>query len=196
MALREVGVFGGSFNPVHSGHVLLARHALEALGLHELWLVPCAESADGKALAPGALRLKWLEKALQGEQGLKASDVELRRGGVSRSVDTLRELRAGLGKGTRLTLLLGQDQAARLPGWKEAEKIPGLARIAVFRRPGFRKRSPEGFPVVPIDAPLFQISSSEIRRAIALKKNLSLLLPPALVNDASLRRAFSDLSTP
>jgi nicotinate-nucleotide adenylyltransferase len=188
--LRSLGLLGGSFNPVHSGHVLLARHAREALKLDEVWFIPCAGSADGKALAPGALRLRWIKKALRGEHGLKASAVELKRGGVSRTIDTLRELRAKLGPGVKFTLLLGQDQALRLPQWKDARELPTLARLAVFRRPGVPGSPPKAFHAVFVPAPLFEISSSEIRSRVRNGKTLNLLVPPALVRDPELARAF------
>jgi nicotinate-nucleotide adenylyltransferase len=194
-ALRSLGIFGGSFNPVHSGHVLLARQAREALKLDQVWLLPCSGSADGKALAPGALRLRWLRKALRGEEGLLASDLELKRGGVSRTIDTLRQVRALLGPGTRVTLLLGQDQALRLHRWKEAGQIPSLARIAIFARPGFPQLVPKGFKARFLSTGQFQISSSEIRQYIRQKRNLRLWVPPALERDADLWRAFSELST-
>jgi nicotinate-nucleotide adenylyltransferase len=187
---RSLGLLGGSFNPVHSGHVLLARHAREALKLDEVWLIPCAASADGKALAPGALRLRWIRKALRGEEGLKASAVELKRGGVSRTIDTLRELRSKLGPAVKFTVLLGQDQALRLPGWKDAREIPDLARLAVFRRPGLKEQMPKAFHALFVSAPLFEISSSEIRSRIRNGKSVSLLVPPALVRDPELARVF------
>jgi nicotinate-nucleotide adenylyltransferase len=187
--LRSLGLFGGSFDPVHSGHVLLARHAREALGLDEVWFMPCSRSADGKSLAPGALRLRWLNKALLGESGLKASDLELKRGGISRTIDTLRELRT-LGPALKLTLLLGADQARRLPRWKEAARIPALARVVVFRRPGIPAKLPKGLRCRTLRAPMFDVSSSEIRASIRRRGNLGLLVPPALVRDASLKRFY------
>ena len=185
---RAIGLFGGSFNPVHSGHVLLARHARKALGLDEVWLIPCARSADRKALAPGALRLRWLRLALRGEEGLKASDIELKRGGVSRTVDTLRQLRCELGEGVAFTVLLGQDQALRLPRWKDAVLLTGLCRLAVFRRSGVGPDLGPGFR--PLNAPLFDISSSDIRARIRARRSVGLLLPPALVRDRGLMAHF------
>lgn len=191
-ALRSLGIFGGSFNPVHTGHVLLARHAREALKLDGLWLVPCARSADGKELAPDALRLRWLKAALRGEEGLRASDIELKRGGISRTIDTLRALRASLGPDVAFTLLMGQDQASRFPRWKEAAAIAALARLVVFGRPGLPlKPLAKPFHATFVSAPLFEISSSEIRLRVRHKKSLALLVPPALVLDASLKKAFS-----
>lgn len=188
--LRSLGIFGGSFNPVHSGHILLARHARAALKLDELWFVPCSQSADGKSLAPARLRLSWLNKALKAEEGLKACAIEVKRGGISRTIDTLRELRRTLGGKVRFILLMGQDQALRLPAWKEATCIVAMARVAVFHRAGAAAGLPNGFKARPLRAPLFDISSSEIRARIQRRENVSLLLPPVLARDATLLRYY------
>lgn len=185
MKPERYGLFGGSFNPVHTGHVLLARYALEQLKLDGVLFMPCARSADGKQLAPGALRLAWLKKALRGEAGLRASDLELKRGGVSRTVDTLRQLRA-LQPKAQWVLLMGADQAARIKTWKESAELPRLAQLAVFARPG--QRHPKN--MFRIVAPMLEISSSEIRLRIKQKKSLRLLLPPALAQDKKLLHNF------
>ncbi|HTB23471.1 MAG TPA: nicotinate (nicotinamide) nucleotide adenylyltransferase [bacterium] len=189
---RSLGLFGGSFNPVHSGHLVLAREARKTLRLDEVWFIPCARSADRKALAPGALRLGWLKKALRGQEGLKACDLELKRGGISRTIDTLRELRECLGPQVEFTLLLGQDQALRLPQWKEADALPTLCRLAVFRRPGVAGAVPKGFKFQEVKAPILGISSSEIRAAIKKNRDISLWLPGALPKDTSLLACFGN----
>lgn len=191
-SLRRLGVFGGSFDPVHVGHLLLARRALEQLRLDEVWLIPCARSADGKRLAPGEMRLRWLRRALRGQAGLRASDLELRRGGVSRSVDTLRELRQRLGAGVALTLCLGQDQAAALPRWKEPWSIAGLARLAVFGRGG-QARLPKGFSGTLVKGPELDISSNEIRSRIRAGRPLDWLLAPGLAQSHELKSCYKNL---
>lgn len=185
MRAKRLGLFGGSFNPVHTGHVLLARYALEQLGLDGVLFMPCARSADGKKLAPGALRLAWLKKALRGEAGMRASGLELERGGVSRTVDTLRQLHE-LQPQTEWTLLMGADQAARLKTWKESGALPKLARLAAFARPGQKVPA----KMFRITAPSLEISSSEIRLRIKQKQSVRLLLPPALANEKSLLHNF------
>jgi nicotinate-nucleotide adenylyltransferase len=187
--MRSLGLLGGSYNPVHNGHLALADQARALLHLDGVWLIPCAESADGKPLAPGRLRLAWLKAALKGREGLSAWDGELKRGGVSRSIDTLRQLRRELGPGVQLTLLLGADQVARLASWKQADKLATLARLAAFRRAGTRPRAPQGFRVQWLDAPLQAASSTAIRAALAAGKR-PLGLPKALAQDLRLAREY------
>jgi nicotinate-nucleotide adenylyltransferase len=173
----RIGLFGGSFDPVHVGHVLLARWARQALRLDEVWLIPQAQSADGKRLTPMVRRWKNLERALRGEAGLRACDVDLRLGGVSRTVETLRQLRYELGPGPRFTWLLGQDQALRLPQWMEADELPKLCALSYFKRagaPGLTARIQGRFRCNAIDSPSIEISSSLIRQQEQAGKSLDL----------------------
>jgi nicotinate-nucleotide adenylyltransferase len=183
------GLFGGSFNPVHRGHIRLALIARKALGLDQVWLVPCAQSADGKPLAEAKLRLAWLRKAVRGIPGLKVWDGEIRRGGISRTVDTLRELRA-LKPKAGWTLLIGADQAGHLGTWKQAKQLPKLAVIAAFRRPGVAAKAAPGFTVKWIPAPAIDFSSSLIRQRLAKGLGAARLLPAALVDDPRLAAEY------
>jgi nicotinate-nucleotide adenylyltransferase len=187
--MRSLGLLGGSFNPVHNGHLALAESARALLHLDQVWLIPCAGSADGKPLAPGRLRLAWLKAALKDAEGLRAWDGELKRGGVSRTIDTLRQLRREQGPDVALTLLLGADQVARLASWKEAGKLATLARLAAFRRAGTHPRAPKGFRVQWLDTPLQAASSTAIRAALAAG-NRPTGLPKALAADLRLARAY------
>jgi nicotinate-nucleotide adenylyltransferase len=190
MATRRLGLFGGSFNPVHNGHLALARRAFEQLRLDELWFIPCARSADGKALAPAAARLRWLRKALKGEPGFRVWDGELERGGVSRSIDTVRQLRAELGPQPRLYWLLGLDQALRLKSWKEPQALAREIVFGVFRRTGQNSRPLSSFRYRWIKSPLLEVSSSEIRLRIKQKKELSGLVPESIRQDKVLQTVF------
>jgi nicotinic acid mononucleotide adenylyltransferase len=135
--------------------------------LDEVWLIPQAQSADGKKLSPAPQRWRAVNAALKREVGLRAHDVDLRLGGVSRTVETLRQLFYEHGSSVEWTWLLGQDQALRLPQWSEAECLPALCRFSYFQR--------AGAPVVPksihtrfrcsaLNVPSIEISSSWIRQ--------------------------------
>jgi nicotinate-nucleotide adenylyltransferase len=178
MRARRVIVFGGSFNPVHSGHVLLARAAREALGADEVLFVPCARSAYGKRLWPAPLRWDLLKAALRGQAGMRASAIELRRGGLSRSIDTLRELRRRR-PADRFFLLLGGDQAPRVSAWKAWPELRQLAEVVFVRRPqtGFLGKK---IKATVLNVPQYEISSSVIRKRLKEKKDISLLVPPAV----------------
>ncbi|HXC63610.1 MAG TPA: nicotinate (nicotinamide) nucleotide adenylyltransferase [bacterium] len=183
------GLFGGSFNPVHRGHIRLALIARKALGLDQVWMVPCALSADGKPLADGKLRLAWLRKSVRGIPGLKVWDGELKRGGISRTVDTLRALKE-LKPNASWTLLIGADQAKHLGTWKQAKSLPGLAAIAAFRRPGVSAKAASGFSVTWVPAPAIDLSSSLIRQRLAKGLGAARLLPAVLAADPRLAAEY------
>jgi nicotinate-nucleotide adenylyltransferase len=131
-------LFGGSFDPVHAGHVSIARAAARALGADRVSLVPAsgAPHKRGGASAPAQDRLEMCRRAVAGDALFDVLDVEVRRGGVSYTVDTVRELLAGPCAGDSVMLLLGQDQLAGLAQWKEARALAALAPIAVVPREG------------------------------------------------------------
>ncbi|MCB1774064.1 MAG: nicotinate-nucleotide adenylyltransferase [Gammaproteobacteria bacterium] len=132
---RAVGILGGTFDPVHIGHLRIALDALELLDLAEVRLVPLAHAVHrNQPETPAELRLAMLQAATAGHRMLVADDTELRRDGPSYTVDTLRSLHAEL-PGRDLCLLLGDDAFAGFPGWREPETILQLASIAVLRRP-------------------------------------------------------------
>lgn len=133
----RVGVFGGSFDPVHFGHLLLADTCREACNLDEVWFVPAAipPHKTQQARADGRHRLAMLRLAVEGTTGFVVSDVELARGGVSYTIDTLTQIQA-----TRphddLFLLLGADSLRDFPTWREPQRIVALATLVVVRRAG------------------------------------------------------------
>lgn len=170
---KKVGVLGGSFDPVHHGHLLLARAALEELGLDQILFVPAALSPHKVGAAPTSAehRLRMLELALAGEPRFRIAPNELRRPAPSYTVDTLRELRAAL-PGTEFHLLIGADNVEKFHTWREADTLPTLARIAVLDRAG-------GAPAHahPVVRRCIDISSTDIRRRAAEGKSIRYLTP-------------------
>lgn len=128
-----LGLLGGSFNPVHSGHLAMARAAMVAGNLGEILFIPAAESPHkrGKALAAAEDRVAMLELALADEDKMSVATLELERGGVSWTIDTLRELAR---PGVQLSLILGSDNLPGLPTWKNIAEIFELAKPIVVLR--------------------------------------------------------------
>src|SRR5205809_2358178 len=145
----RLGLYGGSFDPVHYGHLLLAECCRETLRLDEVWLIPAATPPHKQARerAPAKARLEMLELALAGHEQIKASRIEIDRGGVSYTVETLAQVHA-LQPQTTLFLLMGADSLHDLPTWREPDRICALSFPAVVRRGG----SPE--PDFTVLAPL------------------------------------------
>ncbi len=143
----KIGFLGGSFDPVHFGHLLAARDACEHCALDRVILVPAARVPlkARAARASPADRLAMLRAAVADDPRFEVSDHELRRGGVSFTIDTVRHFAAEF-PGARLFWILGADQVARLPGWKDIAALAGLVEFAVVGRPGFVVRRPHGIP--------------------------------------------------
>jgi nicotinate-nucleotide adenylyltransferase len=136
--VARVGILGGTFNPPHAGHLALARYALEQLGLDKVLLMPAnvAPNKPASGEDPGAAhRLAMCRLSVAGEPGIQASELEIKRGGVSYTVDTLSSIH-DKEPDSELTLILGADTARTLPGWREPERLLGLAALAVAERDG------------------------------------------------------------
>jgi nicotinate-nucleotide adenylyltransferase len=176
----KLGLFGGSFDPVHLGHLLVARAAMEELGLDRLFCIPAAQSPfkPESRPAPGASRLQWLRLALAGEARYEVDDREIRRGGISYSIETLRDYAKRFPQ-ARLFYLIGADNAALLNQWREANDLARIAEFVAIPRPGgatavfpppFRGRTLRGFPL--------GVSSSEIRARVKAGLPIDHLVPP------------------
>jgi nicotinate-nucleotide adenylyltransferase len=178
----KLGIYGGSFDPVHLGHLLVARAAVEELGLDKLFFVPAAQSPfkpENKP-APDDFRLRLLRLALAGWPHCEVDDREIRRRGTSYTIDTLRDF-AQKFPGAELFCLVGADNVAKLIEWREAAALAGLAEFVAVPRPGdekavfpppFRGRRLKGFP--------FGVSSSEIRARLKGGLPIDNLVPAAV----------------
>lgn len=174
----RLGVFGGSFDPIHNGHLILAQVAREALGLDQVLLVVSGSQPlkPGHG-APAADRLRMVELAVEGIAGLVADGREVVRGGPSYTVDTLRQLGEEY-PDAELVLLLGSDAAAGLAAWREPEAIGRLARIVTYRRGG--EALPPGIEY--FEVPQIEISSTIVRERAAAGKSLRGWVPEVVAD--------------
>ncbi len=176
----RIGIYGGSFDPVHYGHLLLAESAREQLKLDKVLLMPAATAPHkrGQESAPAKSRIEMLELAIGGHAALEISRLEIDRGGVSYTVDTLSTLRAEH-PGAELILLVGGDTLADMPNWKDPEKVVSLARIAVVDRPGISMEAVElpGAELLCVEMPRIDLSSREIRSHVARGESIRYRLP-------------------
>jgi len=187
-----IGLLGGSFDPVHHGHLIVGQVAAERLGLDGLRFVPAREQPfkRGRHAAPPEHRAAMLELAVQGQEGFSVERAELERAGPSYTVDSLRALR-GREPGAEFTLLLGADAAVDLPLWREATELPGLARIVVFARPGAAVPS---LPMIAesIEVPAVDISATEIRRRVRAGRSIRYWVPDAVAEYVARHRLYLD----
>jgi nicotinate-nucleotide adenylyltransferase len=176
----KLGIYGGSFDPVHLGHLLVAQAAIEELGLDKLVFIPAAQSPfkPENRPAPDGVRLQLLRLALAGKTNCEVDDQEIRRGGTSYTIDTLRDY-AKRFPGAELFYLIGADNAAKLNEWRAPDELAQLAEFVAVPRPGkpapifptpFRGRTLKGFP--------FGVSSSQIRARVKAGLPIDHLVPP------------------
>jgi nicotinate-nucleotide adenylyltransferase len=198
--MDQIGILGGTFNPPHLGHLVMAQEALDQLGLDRVVFMPVASPPHKEAgddPGPGA-RLELCRLAVAADERMDVSSLEVDRGGASYTVDTLRELHDSQPE-HELTFIVGGDMAQSLPTWREPEAILALARLAVAEREGvgrddvLRRLEPmrPGRGVVFFDMPRIDVSSSAIRRRVADGRPIRYLVPDAVakaIADGSLYR--------
>lgn len=190
----KIGLFGGSFNPVHTGHVALARQLLETLALDEVWLMlsPQNPLKPAGSLLSDHIRLELLQAALQGETGLKACDYELHLPLPSYTWQTLQQLEQDYPQ-HQFTLLIGADNWAIFHKWFRSDDILRRYPIAIYPRQGIELESsqlPEHVRL--IDATLLDISSTAIRQRIARGQSVSGMVAPAVEQLIERHRLYRD----
>ncbi len=185
-----VGLFGGSFDPIHHGHLIVGRVAVEALGLRELRFMPAREQPFkvGRHGASPEDRAAMVERAIAGEPGFALERIELDREGASYTVETLRALREREGD-TGFALLVGADAAVDFPKWREPDAVAALARLVVFGRAGAPAVRPAG-TWRTIEVPALEISATDIRRRARAGRSIRYWVPDA-VADYGPRTALS-----
>jgi nicotinate-nucleotide adenylyltransferase len=197
----RIALFGGSFNPIHLGHLRAAEEDREAMGLDLIYFVPAASPPHkppiGLALAEH--RLQMVRLATKGNRYFMVSDVEVRRGGSSFTIDTVRYFRATMRAQPELYLIMGGDQFVELDTWKEADELAGLCNIIVHTRLGERQPSAEvpieklvrfgytrkensyvhssGHTLKSVSTTFFPISATVIRRKVAAGESIRYLVP-------------------
>ena len=181
----RIGVLGGTFDPVHHGHLAAALEVRHRLGLEKVLMVvandPWQKSAAGP-VTPPELRLEMVRAAVVGMEGIEASALEIDRGGVSYTADTLAELRDAH-PDADLMLVVGSDAAQRLDTWQRPDELRRLATIVVVSRSGRHcGRPPDGWPAVVVEVPALDISSCDVRARFAEGRPVEALLPGPVVD--------------
>ena len=174
--MKKISIYGGSFDPIHHGHLILAREAREALNLEKVIFVPAAVSPfKGRAAAAsGDMRLKMLYAAIEGEEGFAIDDCELRRPPPSWTIDTVLEIRQRE-TDSEIYLLIGEDNVATLDRWRRFDELKKMVRFVVLDRTGSQAQRDYQIVRGKID-----ISATEIRKRVAQGQSIRYLVPPAV----------------
>ena len=197
----KTALYGGSFDPPHLGHLAVARQVLERLAVDRLVFLPASHSPlkDGTPTATDADRLAMLRLIAAGEPRFAVSDLEIARGGVSYTVDTLREWRR-LNPGDEILFIAGMDSLLSLHAWREPLEIARLCTFVTFRRPGLSLPSPSELRLPPdiaeklvsqiVEGPLVDVSSSDIRARASRGDALAGLVPRPIASYISAKGLY------
>jgi nicotinate-nucleotide adenylyltransferase len=191
--MKRVGLFGGSFDPVHNAHVALATLALAQLGLDEVRWIPVGQpSQKTRKLSAAVDREAMVRLAIAGEPRFVVDRIELRRRGVSYTLDTVRELDAAE-PGNEWVLILGQDQYATLHTWRDWRELVARVTLAIANRPDIDAAPNPQIACVPhqmVSLPMMDVSSTEVRRRVAAGESIASLVPPAVASYIERRRLY------
>lgn len=176
----RVGLLGGTFDPPHLGHLLIAEQSREQLGLDEVWFLPAPNPPhkDGIATSPEQ-RLRLVEAAIADHESFRISRIEFERDEKSYTVDTMKELKRRY-PGHEFFFLLGADSLSSLDAWHDPEELYRLVRFGAVARPGSRYLIPEGARVTAVDMPQLELSSTDIRKRIERGRSIRYMVPEAV----------------
>ncbi len=185
------GILGGTFDPVHTGHLILAQEVLWRLGLDEVWFIPTGLPwmKRDERITSGEHRRAMVELAIAGNPAFQLSTIEMDRPGETYTVDTLDALRAGPMAGDELLFIMGADTLHTMPRWKEPKRILEQVRLVVALRPGHGTVDLDALTaidpaaaerVMVVHMPLIEISGTELRRRMSLGEPVRYLVPDAV----------------
>ena len=179
---RPLGVFGGTFDPPHIGHRVVALDVCHQLGLGKLIVIPAARPPHRGTTFPPAMRLDFTRRVFAGDECIEVSDIEYKSDQISYTVDTLGLIKQATGA-TNLWLVIGSDQYAVFETWHEPDRILELARLAVMRRGDDVVQPDPRFPFEPVDVTRIDVSADCIRRRLMAGLSIRYFVPDSIRAD-------------
>lgn len=195
MAAQRIGLFGGSFNPVHLGHMMVARAALAEVGLDRLFIIPAAQSPfkPEQTPAPAEDRLAWLRLAFADEPRCEIDAQEIERAGVSYTIDTVRDYAARFPE-AELFYLIGADHVPTLPEWREAAALADAATFVVVPRSDGSGETemefPEPFRGTMLRGEPMAISASDLRERLRAGESIENFVPPQVAAALKVKHSY------
>jgi len=193
MTRSKIGVLGGTFDPIHLGHLIVAEDIRQKLGLGEVLFVPAGRPwlklKEEKPISAAEHRLAMVRLAIASNPCFKVSTMEIDRPGLSYSIDTVLELKAKLGAGAEIYFIVGPDALAELPKWKDPGRLLEICQVVGIGRPGHAQTDlhilESSIPgvsqrIMLLDVPQIDISSTEIRKRVAQRLSIRYLVPEAV----------------
>jgi nicotinate-nucleotide adenylyltransferase len=192
MSRRKVGILGGTFDPIHYGHLVIAEDCWHQLELDEVLFVPAGDPPHkrGRLISPVVDRVKMVTLAIAGNPHFRLSRADVDRPGVSYSVDMVAQLRAELGLEARLFFIIGGDALADLPSWREPDRLAEMCQIVAVNRPGYPlfdlTQLDSSIPhaserIIQLVVPSLNIAASDLRHRVAEERPIRYMTPDAVV---------------
>lgn len=173
----KIGIYGGSFNPIHKAHVEIVKYILKELDLDRIIIIPVGKASHrDDVMLSGELRKKMCELAFEGEEKIVVSDIEIRSKKTSYTIDTLKKIISCYGGHQEFYEIVGEDSAYNFSKWKDYEKILTLSKLIVFRRKGY-EGGVEHKNIIYLNTPHYDISSTMIRDRLSNNESVDDLLP-------------------
>jgi nicotinate-nucleotide adenylyltransferase len=179
---QRIGIFGGTFDPPHRGHMKIAAQAIQQLGLDHIYFVPAYIPPHKQHHSAATARHRWamMKLAIGGKKEFKVSAIELRRRGISYTVDSLKAVKKKFPE-AELVLIIGADNLQQFHSWKSPNTILRLASLAVYKRKGYHLvRKETSVPYQLLNGPMLQISSTDVRLNIRKGSSIRSLVPPVV----------------
>ena len=182
---KRVGIFGGTFDPIHIGHLIIGQEIMLQCALDRVVFMPSGEPPLKRSMASAEDRARMVSLAVRDYPEFELSRFELSRPGKSYTIDTLRHLRRDMGEDTEIFLIIGADNAVEMGDWFDPEGVLDLAHVIVAERPGFERARVD--PVFKskmrfVETPLLDISSTAIRERVRTKRPISFFVPDAVAD--------------
>ena len=183
--MKKIGLFGGTFDPVHTGHLIIAQSVRESLGIDSIIFIPSARPPHKNTdiMFTPEERYSMLSAALEGNPHFLISDIEMKRQGPSYTIDTIKEIKSSVAPNTELYFIVGCDNLVEISSWKEPQAIISECGIVAAGRPGHENDTIPGWlmnAITLVHTPLIDISSSDIRARIREGKSIRYLVPDAV----------------
>ena len=184
--MQKIGLLGGTFDPVHNGHLIISEYLRVELDLEQVWFIPTKKHPlkDNKDISSPDVRHQMLNLAISGNPYFKSYDYEIRKEGTSFTIETLRELKKSYqSHQPEFYFFIGMDNVNDLPKWKDPEEILQICQVVAFGRPGFQPsdRVKQYLPKIKfIQVPLLEISSSIIRNRVQFGQSIRYLVPDSV----------------
>lgn len=200
----KLGIMGGTFDPIHNGHLIIAQEAGWQMGLSRVLFIPAGDPPhkQAQAITPAHCRLEMVRRATAHNPLFEVSTIEIERDGLSYTADTLAALQKIYGPKVELFFIIGADAAADLLSWHEPERVLQLARLVVAERPGYAlpfEKLKAGLPHInlanrlfTLDVPMIEVASHELRARIAQGAPIRYLVPDAVAEYISQQKLYLD----